>query len=166
MMKIGDRHGRLTAIKPLCAGKHPQWLFVCECGVEKPIQSRNVEVGATRSCGCLRSETTSRRTRVHGMSHASRNRHRLYSIWSNIQQRCENPKSTSFKWYGARGVSRCDDWSDFTKFRDWALANGYADGLSIDRKDNDLGYSPENCRWVTMKEQQNNRRNSRLRLVA
>lgn len=88
---------------------------------------------------------------IHGMSHS-----RLYQIWNAMKQRCSNPKAISFPRYGKRWISVCADWdASFAAFRDWALANGYSDHLTIDRIDNDGNYEPSNCRWVTNKEQQN-----------
>lgn len=84
---------------------------------------------------------------------------RLYGIWNGMKSRCYNPKSNSWKYYGARGIAVCDEWRlSFVAFRDWALANGYEDGLSIERDKNDLGYEPGNCRWIPLFAQSRNRR--------
>ena len=80
----------------------------------------------------------------------------LYNSWSNMIQRCTNPKHPSYRIYGGQGITVCDDWRDCAKFAEWAKANGYHPGLSIDRIDGGLGYSPGNCRWATRKEQQRN----------
>ena len=92
----------------------------------------------------------------HGMSRTP-----LYNVWRNIHQKCMNPNSPQYKYYGGRGICVCDEWkSDFTIFYNWAHSNGYHDGLTIDRIDNNGNYTPDNCRWVTMKEQSINKRNT------
>jgi hypothetical protein len=83
---------------------------------------------------------------------------RLYHQWNDIIRRCENPKCTRYDRYGGRGISVCDEWHDFNIYKDWALSNGYTDNLTIDRINNDGNYKPDNCRFVTYKE--NNRNTS------
>lgn len=88
---------------------------------------------------------------------------RLYRIYNNMKNRCYNERSNSYKNYGGRGITVCDEWkNDFKAFYDWAITHGYRDDLSIDRIDNDKGYSPDNCRWVTNYVQSNNTRRNNL----
>lgn len=94
---------------------------------------------------------------VHGKYHT-----RLHGVWSMMKQRCFNPNQRTFKWYGARGITVCAEWLDFMGFYEWAVANGYRDGLTLDRIDPNGNYSPENCRWISWKKQMNNKRSNRL----
>lgn len=92
---------------------------------------------------------------IHGETHT-----RLHKIWESMVARCEYQKHPYFGSYGGRGITVCDEWHDYMVFREWAKTHGYLGHLTLDRVDNDLGYYPENCRWATMKEQQNNKRTS------
>ena len=82
---------------------------------------------------------------------------RIYGIWAHIKSRCYNPSVERYKYYGGRGISMCEEWrNSFEAFYEWAMANGYKEGLSIDRIDNNGNYEPSNCRWVTTVDQMNN----------
>lgn len=104
--------------------------------------------------------------KTHGLSRARGNKKRhthLYGIWGNMKYRCYNPNSKDYPKYGGRGIQVCEEWKhDYKAFHEWAVKNGYQYGLQLDRKDNDKGYSPENCRWATPKQNSNNRGNKVL----
>jgi len=87
---------------------------------------------------------------------------RLYKIWSNMKQRCSNKNNQDYKYYQGKGIAYCDDWEKFENFEKWAMNNGYGDNLTLDRINGDLGYSPENCRWISLEEQQRNKSNNYL----
>lgn len=87
---------------------------------------------------------------------------RLYSIWRNMKSRCTNPNKPDYKYYGANGIRVCDEWNDYSNFKEWAINNGYQDGLTLDRRVGNENYCPENCRWITIQEQQNNKKNNHI----
>lgn len=158
----GNRYGRLVVIKECGKRKtNTEWLCKCDCGNFHKATTNSLNMGSVKSCGCLHSEMAvknGKKATKHGNSHS-----RLYRIWGNMKTRCCNPNSNCFHSYGGRGIKICDEWiDDFNNFKEWALSNGYKRELSIDRIDTNGNYEPNNCRWVTMQEQQNNRRNNRL----
>lgn len=159
MPKVKDitnqKFGRLTAIKYL--GQDEQcsaiWLCKCDCGNIIKIDGRNLRRGNTKSCGCLRKELNT----THGKSNS-----KLFNIWTGMKQRCYDEHCKSYKDYGGRGIVVCNDWlNDFQIFHDWAMNNDYQEGLTIDRIDNNKGYSPKNCHWATRKQQNRNTRKNK-----
>ncbi len=155
----GQKYGRLTVLKRAPNDSHgtAQWLCRCDCGNLKTVRGVNLRSGNTKSCGCLNKELASKRMTTHGMCDS-----RLHNIWGNMKERCQNPNVLAFKNYGDRGITVCDEWQIFEPFYEWAMSHGYREGLQIDRIDNDKGYSPDNCRWVTSKQNTNNCRSNKV----
>ena len=154
------RFGRLIALEYVGTNNHHNalWLCRCDCGNKKVIIGENLRKGSTKSCGCLNREKhiTSPNRRTHGMCGT-----RIHRIWKAMRNRCNNPNTPDYKYWGARGIKVCDEWNDFQKFYDWAMTNGYSDTLTIDRINVNGNYEPTNCRWITNAEQQRNKRNNK-----
>ena len=154
----GKKFGMLTVLKRAeNVGKNTMWLCKCDCGKETTTSGGRLVSGVTRSCGCLKFVG-------YNWKHEGANT-RIYNIWSSMKQRCINPNSHAYKWYGERGISICTEWlgeHGFENFREWSLSNGYEENLTIDRIDNNGNYEPSNCRWVDMKTQENNKRGNRI----
>lgn len=160
----GQRFGRLVVIERAGSDKHRRatWRCQCDCGKVRVFYSCNLINGRAKSCGCLKNEKLQQRCIVHGKRQS-----RLYGIWINMKKRCSNPIVHNYHRYGGRGIRVCDEWlHDFQAFYDWSMANGYDENApygqcTIDRMDNDKGYSPDNCRWVDTATQNQNKSNKR-----
>ena len=165
----GERYGKLVAIdfagfKKCGKQKKSTWLCRCDCGNETTTAIGDLRSGHTTSCGCAHRQAVGRINLKHGLAYKCG---RLYPLWKSIKYRCFNPKSRSYKNYGGRGITVCEEWrDDFMSFYSWAMQNGYAEEklpnglnkLTIDRIDNDGNYEPSNCRFVTNSEQAKNKR--------
>lgn len=150
----GQRFGRLIvvelALRERSDGRRRTRVLVrCDCGNSKEVWGYNLLSGNTQSCGCLHKEGVSRRMTTHG---GSRDDRRLFRLWKSMRDRCYNPRANNWAWYGGKGIQIDPAWNDFAPFREWALANGYQDGLQIDREDTGKNYEPSNCRWLTQPE--------------
>ena len=167
--RIGRRFGRLVveSVSKERRGKRDMTIARCrcDCGTVKDVYWCHLTSGHTKSCGCLGHELSTKWGHARA-KHGGR-RTRLYNIWSSMKQRCYNHHNIRFANYGGRGIGICDEWrQNFAAFREWAMAHGYDDTLSIDRIDNDRGYSPDNCRWADALTQGNNQRTNRLLTAA
>ena len=127
-------------------GKHHLWECFCSCGNVRFIEGTVLRNGKAKSCGCLKK--TGNSSRKHGMSGT-----RIYHTWGEMKARCTNPKHKNFNRYGGRGITVCDEWLDSSVFFQWALSNGYSDNLTIERIDNNIGYSPTNCKFIPQTDQ-------------
>lgn len=154
------KYGMWTALKlevDHTAQNKRKWLCVCDCGTKRIVSENNLLNHKSTSCGCRRVESNKQRS-IHNASHSS-----LWQIHKSMKHRCYYMLDKNFKNYGGRGITICDEWlgnAGFVRFMNWALENGFQEGLTIDRIDNDGGYEPSNCRWVTMKEQNLNKRSN------
>ena len=154
--------GRLKVIREngRTKDRHILWECQCKCGNKVNVSSRELVTGHTKSCGCLQKDIIRSMRYKHGDRDS-----RLYSVWKTMKKRCENKNCKSYKWYGTKGVSVCEEWQDYIKFKKWAIENGYNENApkgecTIDRIDPFGNYEPSNCRWVSMAEQAKNKRNT------
>lgn len=138
---------------------HSFYECTCDCGTIKPVSGNYLRKGTSKSCGCYDTD------RKRELSIESKKREpfriKLSSIHHSMMQRCHVPGTASHHNYGARGISVCKEWMNVVSFRRWAMSNGYKPGLDLNRIDNNGGYNPSNCNFVTRKENMNNTRMTR-----
>lgn len=160
---VGHRYGKLTVLEVVGPNEkaHSYWIRCrCDCGVVRDFNKSSVISGATRSCGCYRKAHARVEHIRHGMGNGD---NRLYGIWRNIKSHCYNPNDRAYARYGAKGITMCDEWrTDFMAFHTWSMTHGYEDTLTMDRIDLTKGYGPDNCRWVTRRQQANNTSRNRI----
>jgi hypothetical protein len=147
----GQKFGRLTVVSRGPTNGHIYWVCTCECGGTATVASNRLRLGRTTSCGCAR-----------GTHHESKSGSvtPMYRVWMQMRERCNNPKSKSYKNYGGRGITVCPEWDSYPQFA--ADMGERPPGHSLDRKDNDGPYAPWNCRWATALEQMANTRAVRV----
>ena len=160
----GRKFGRLTVLGYDHTQKTPSdqpkayWKCKCDCGNTVTVCAQSLKGLRTTSCGCNSSRNNiGVMRRIHGESKT-----RLYAIWCGMISRCSNPNRIAYKDYGGRGISVCEKWNSYIPFKQWAIENGYTDEFTLERKDVNGGYCPENCEWISKSAQFDNRRNSLL----
>lgn len=156
------KFGKLKPIRMMNFGSgRTTWLCKCDCGKELEVSQKSLTTGNTKSCGCSRIENSGRRTHGHCNS-------RVYIVYMDMIRRCYKENDKAYKWYGAIGIKVCDEWlNDFAKFYNWMLDNGYDENAergtcTLDRIDPNGDYEPNNCRIITIQEQQRNRKDNIL----
>lgn len=152
-MKFGKWTVIGTAPNSITKGGYPvsMWDCMCECGTRRAVRGNDLRLGKSVSCGCSMAETPT--SRKHGVSGSH-----LYMVYHGMKARCYNQNNRDYKHYGGRGIKICNEWEDYTVFEEWAIANGYKQGLTIERIDVNGDYCPDNCKWITQQEQTRNKR--------
>lgn len=150
----GQRFGKLVALSICGRNKNNAviWLCKCDCGNYVEVLSISLIAGHTKSCGCMKGYK-----KKHGDSGS-----RLYRVWISMKQRCQNSKNKAYQFYGGKGIKVCEEWNNYSCFKQWAIKNGYDDmaknkECTLDRIDVNGDYEPLNCRWVSMAEQNRNK---------
>lgn len=154
----GLRSGYLTAMEYAGSnGRRSLWKIRCQCGKIITMPASEFIKGKQKSCGCKTRELIGKSSRKHGLSGTP-----IWNVWHSMKERCTNSKAQAWKNYGGRGIGVCERWLESFENFYTDMADGYHNGLTLDRIDVNGDYTPENCRWVTMQEQGRNKRNTRL----
>lgn len=150
----GQRFNRLIVERKTEKRRNGKIVWFCKCDCGGSIETTSDHLGKhTNSCGCIRKEMLSKMSYRHGDGNQRNGtKTRLYQIWLNMKNRCNNHKTPMFYRYGGRGIKVCKKWNKFLAFKKWALRNGYNSNLTIDKIDNNKGYFPGNCQWITKNE--------------
>lgn len=165
MQMIGQKFNRVTVIAEagVDSSRRKKYLCQCDCGNTLTLLGTTLRKGGGQGCEhCIKAANATK----HG-ANAGGKRDRLYNIWLAMKDRCNNPNNTKYQHYGGRGIIVCKEWQDnYEPFRDWALTHGYEDTLTIDRRNNNGNYTPDNCWWATRSDQMNNSRSCRYITIA
>lgn len=164
---IGQKFNKLIVIASLGIHDNRRLMQVkCECG--RILTVRVEAIGVQKSCPHCRQPSD----KIYKFKHEKgekcpayvdgRTKEKLHNVWNSIKSRINNPNCKGYKWYGAKGIKLCHEWYDYLVFKKWAIENGYKEGLTIERVDNNKNYDPQNCSWDTRKKQSLNKSNSRL----
>lgn len=154
---IGKKFGRLTVLEYAYTGNnyHKYFTCICDCGKITTVDMKHLLYGKIKSCGCLWEDNKHEYKKIHGDSKKD-----LYYRWLSMKRRCNKKDDERYKDYGGRGITICKEWMEYGNFKEWALKNGYEKNLEIDRINNNKGYSPSNCHFVTALENNRNKRNN------
>lgn len=154
----GERYGRWSIVEEAEPSKgHRRFLCRCDCGNTAVVPLGCLVAGSSKSCGCYENDVKTALKTKHGGTYT-----RLYDIWRDMKRRCSNPHRKAYKHYGGRGITFCEEWREFARFRSWAEASGYRDDLTLERSNCNGNYEPANCCWIPLSDQNSNRRSSRM----